>query len=151
MTPATLAARLAQRYIDGPAAAPTAAELTTLRQWIRDQWALIPATVRFTPADLSLADAKRRYINTGDLLISTAHNQHPYLTWMENAMFRAVHDWQHIISGADDTLLGEISTYYVAKSTAPQSIWWMLCSEIVLQAAACIHFGEFQFQKLVKL
>ena len=151
MTPQAIAAPLAQCYVSSPDATPTARELSDLRQWIRQQWAQIPAPVRFTGADYPLAAAKQRYIHTGDLWVSTAHNDHPYLTWMENAMFRAVHDWHHIISGADDTLLGEIATYYVAKTTAPQGIWWMLCSEIVLQAAACIHFGGFQFQKLVRL
>lgn len=151
MTPQTIARPLAERYADAPAATPSALELETLRRWIRNQWTKIPATVKFTGADYPLAEAKLRYIRTGDLVISTANNEHPYLSWMENAMFRAVHDWHHIIGGADDTLLGEVSTYYVAKSTAPQSIWWILCSEIVLQAAACIYFGDFQFQKLVRL
>ena len=142
---------LARIYAAAPAAVPTSAELAMLQDWIRDQWLKIPARIRMTSAPVTLQQAKRRYIHTGELVISTANNDHPYLSHLDNARFRAVHDWHHILAGADDTLQGEVATYYVARSLAPQSIWWMLCSEIVLQAAACIHFGDYQQQKLVRV
>lgn len=148
---ASLAASLGQSYAGAVAVTPTACELLELTDWIRSQWAQIPAPIKFTYGEQTLAQAFKRYIDCGELLISVAHNSHPYLSFTENAMFRAVHDWHHIISGSDDTLMGEIASYYVARTTAPQSIWWILRSEIVLQAAACIHYGRFLDQKLVKV
>jgi hypothetical protein len=146
-----IAEPLARMYAASPAAVPTSVELVALKDWIREQWLKIPARIRMTPAAVTLDQAKHRYTNTGELLISTANNEHPYLCHLDNSRFRAVHDWHHIIAGADDTLEGEVLAYYVARSVAPQSIWWMLCSEIVLQAAACIHFGDYQQQKLVRI
>lgn len=146
-----LAEPLARIYDQAEPAVPSRYELNTLRKWIRQQWQGIPARIRMTPAEITLAQAKHRYIHTGELVVSTANNDHPYLSFIENAMFRAVHDWHHILAGADDTLQGEIAAYYVARSFAPQSIWWMLRSEIVMQAAAYIHFGEYQQQKLVRV
>lgn len=143
-------ASLAQTYLTSPAAVPTETELAMLRRWIRQQWLAIPVGVRFTGGEFSLAQARSAFIRTGELIISTAHNSHPFLTFTENAMFRAVHDWHHIETGANDTLSGEMIAYEFARSTAPQQIWWMLFSEIVLQAAACLHHGGFQLQKLVR-
>ena len=141
---------IATLYRTGPAAEPSAVELAMFRGWLRSQWDRISARIKTTPQDITLRQAWKRYVLTGELVVSSANNSHPYLTWHENIMFRAVHDWHHIQSGADDSLLGEMKTYWFARSTAPESIWWILRSEIILQAAACIHYGEFQPQKLVR-
>ena len=88
---------------------------------------------------------------SGELVISTAFNHHPFLSYWENSQFRAVHDWHHVTSGADSTFKGELAAYQQAISTAPKEIWWILFSEIVLQAATAIATGEFAAQKLVRL
>lgn len=142
---------LARLYANGPAATPTTAELAAFRQWLWQQWRSIPARIVYTARDVDLATVKRIYLQVGTLLVSTANNAHPFFTFNENAQFRAVHDWHHIIGGSDDTMEGEISTYLVTRSTAPQSVWWILFSEIVLQAAAYYGAGAFQAQKLVRV
>lgn len=146
----TLARTLAAEYLDAPAATPTAAELATLRAWIRAEFAQIPCPVAFQGADLDLPAAVDRFAADGVLVISTASISHPWLTDAENAKFRAVHDWHHIAIGADSTLNGEIATFAHACATAPALIHWMLRSEIVLQAATCIATGRFWPQKFVR-
>lgn len=146
----SLAAVLAAEYLAAPAAVPTDRELAILRGWIRAEFQRIPVMVRFQESDIELPEMLQRWNESGVLFISTESIAHPYLTDVENALFRAVHDWHHIVVDADSTLNGEIATFEHACSTAPNEIHWMLRSEIVLQAAACIATGEFQPQKLVR-
>ena len=146
----TLAAMLAAEYLRAPAAVPTDRELAMLRGWIAQQFQRIPFCVSFQDSDIDLPEAVALQAESGVLWVSTASIAHPFLTDRENALFRAVHDAHHIAIGADSTLNGEILTWEHACSTAPVEIWWMLRSEIVLQAAACITTGEFQPQKLVR-
>lgn len=141
---------LATEYLQAPAAVPTDRELAMLRDWIRAEFQRIPVMVRFQDQDIDLPEMLQRWDATGVLVISTANSDHPFLTDIENALFRAVHDWHHIIVEADSTLNGEMLTFEHACTTAPVEIHWMLRSEILLQAAACIATGEFQPQKLVR-
>jgi hypothetical protein len=140
----------ATTYRDRPETIPTPFELASLKTWIDSEFNAIPCEVKFWKGDISLAECRANFSRTGVLNISTAHNSHPYLTASQNARFRAIHDWHHIIIGADDSLSGERATYFYAKNKAPKSIGWILFSEIVLQAASFIYFGEFKAQKLVK-
>ena len=146
----TLAHTLAAEYLQAPAAVPTDREPAIFRQWIRDEFQAIPVMVRFQDHDIDLPEMLQRWNTTGELVISTANSEHPFLSPIENALFRAVHDWHHIIVEADSTLNGEMLTFEHACTTAPSEIHWILRSEILLQAAACIATGEFQPQKLVR-
>ena len=137
-------------YLGQPAATPSAAELSLFRAWIDEQWRRMPARVEITPEDVTLRQAMATLQAAGTLRVSTANIEHPHLTWVENVKFRAIHDWHHAVTGADDTMLGEMRTYQHARSTAPQAIWWILRSEIVLQAAAFYLTGAYQPQKLVR-
>lgn len=141
-------ALLARFYQDGAAYTPTPAERLTLNNWIEAEFSAIPCTVKFWTGDISLAECKAEFRRSATLNISTAYNSHPYLTKSANAKFRAVHDWQHIVLSADDSFEGEFSTWW--NNNAPESIQWVLFSEIVLQAAAAIYSGKFPAQKLVK-
>jgi hypothetical protein len=141
-------AELARAYKEGAACPPTGAELLALNTWIESEFKAIPCAVKFWTGDISLAECKAEFRNSATLNVSTAHNSHPYLSKSANAKFRAVHDWQHIVLSADDSFNGEFSTWW--NNNAPESIQWILFSEIVLQAAAAIYSGEFQAQKLVK-
>jgi hypothetical protein len=143
-------ALLASSYLDGAPTVPTPFELASFKTWIHSEFDAIPCQVKFWTGDISLAECKAAFAKHGTLNISTAHNSHPYLTASQNARFRAIHDWHHIIVGADDGLSGELATYLYAENRAPKSIQWMLFSEIALQAAAAIHTGKFPAQKLVK-
>lgn len=146
----TLAHTIAAEYLQAPAAVPTDSELAMLRAWIRAEFGRIPVMVRFESADIPLPEMLQRWDASGVLFISIESISHPFLTDVENALFRAVHDWCHVVVNADSTLNGEILAFEHACSTAPSEIHWMLRSEIVLQAAACIATGAFQPQKLVR-
>lgn len=141
-------ALFAKAYQDGRECVPTPAELHFLNAWIESEFKAIPCAVKFWTGDISLAECKAEFRKSATLNVSTAHNSHPYLTKSANAKFRAVHDWQHIVLSADDSFSGEFSTWW--NNNAPDSIQWILFSEIVLQAAAAIYSGEFPAQKLVK-
>lgn len=141
----------ARAYRDGVAVIPTAFELATFKTWIDVEFNALPCEVKFWSGDISLSECRAEFIKSGALNVSTANSSHPFLTDHQNARFRAVHDWHHLETGADDSLNGEHSTFCHAAAIAPHSITWILFSEIVLQAAAYIYFGEFQAQKLVKV
>lgn len=142
--------RLAAMY-ESAECTPSSEELAALRRWVNEQFWQLPCPVDFHYEDINLDQTITVYDNTGILPISVLHNDHPYLSFRDNARFRAVHDWHHILIGADSTMQGEIATFRHAKSTAPKSIHWLLFSEIVLQAAACLHNGgEFQPQRFIK-
>lgn len=146
----TIAHTLAAEYLQAPAAIPTDRELMLLRGWICQEFQRIPFCVNFQNSDIDLPEAVSLQAESGVLWVSTANIAHPFLTDRENALFRAVHDAHHIAIGADSTLNGEMATYVHACGTAPSEIHWILRSEIVLQAAACIATGSFQPQKLVR-
>ena len=147
----TVTEALARVYIQGKPETPTALELAEFGAWLSSQWERLPFSVRLVDELLDPVETLERCKTTGELRLSTVGADHPWFTRRENLTFRAVHDWHHLKLGAGFDLLGEMQTYWLARSLAPQSIWWILRSEIVLQAAAAIHTGRFQPQKLVKI
>jgi hypothetical protein len=141
---------LANAYRGGAAVTPTDREIKVFAAWIDQKFLDIPCTVQFWSGDISLSECKDSFVQSGILNVSTAHNCHPILSKQQNAKFRAIHDWDHIILDANDGMIGEYTTWL--HNDAPNCIQWILFSEIVLQAAACLHAdGEFQPQKLVKM
>jgi hypothetical protein len=148
---APIVGKLARAFIAGAAVIPTDRELALLNTWIEAEFRAIPVLVRFTAADVDLPEMIENLRATGELLISIAHNSHPFLEGFTNAKFRAVHDWHHVVTGADSSFAGELTTFEHAAKHAPKEIRWLLFSEIALQAAACIATGEFQPQKLVRM
>jgi hypothetical protein len=148
---AAIVGKLARAFVNGAAVIPTNRELSLLNAWIDSEFRAIPVPVRFTGDDVDLPSMLANWEATGELLISIAHNCHPHLEGFANAKFRAVHDWHHVVIGADSTFAGELATFEHAAQHAPSEIRWMLFSEIALQAAACIATGRFQPQKLVRM
>jgi hypothetical protein len=146
-----MASSLGQLYLDLPPTVPTTAEVQALRLWIRREYIKLPTRVYIVDRDISPQDMLDHMEIYGELMVSSANSDHPYLSTNENVMLRAVHDWHHLMLDAGFDLHGEQQTYVEACKTAPPSIHWLLFSEIVLQAAACILTGTFQQQKLVKL
>lgn len=140
----------ANAYLTGSHCDPTSDEKQAFLTWLAGQYDAIKANVRFTPSEVNPAQLKLRYANTGQILISTAHNESLWLDKASNAHFRAVHDWHHLEHNLGFDVDGEHAAYLVAISSAPKSIHWILRSEIYLQAVACIETGSFQPQKLVK-
>ena len=143
--------RLAHAFLTGEPVDPTARELSLLNAWIDAQFKQIPVMVRFTGTDVDLQTMVANFDHTGELLISVAHNDHPFLSGFQNAKFRAVHDWHHLITSADSTFKGEVATFKHAAMHAPKEMRWMLFSEVVLQAATAISTGDFAAQKLVRI
>jgi len=143
--------RLASAFLTGEAVEPTARELSLLNAWIDSQFRQIPVIVRFTGTDVDLPTMIANFETTGELLISIANNFHPFLEGFQNAKFRAVHDWHHLVVGADSTFKGEVATFKHAAMQAPREMQWMLFSDIVLQAATAISTGEFADQKFVRI
>lgn len=141
----------ASAYLNGADHPVSAAELAALRRFISVQFKGICRPIVYIQSDITLPECIQSLQADGVLHISTANNHHPHLTPAENAQFRAVHDWHHILIGADSTFGGECATFRHAAMVAPPEIRWILFSEIVLQAAACLVTGEFQPQKLVKV
>lgn len=142
---------LAAQYIRGKGQRLTDLESATFRGWLYTQFNRIRGIVDFTEAEVTPATMVLTYYQTGRLLISTAHNHHPVLLPIENAWFRAVHDWHHLQSISGYDLPGELQTALYSISTAPREIHWILWSEVVLQAAATIKTGSYQRQKLVRV
>ena len=143
-------APLADQYINGQAVEPTAEEIATFTDWVNDRFERIARRVQFTPDEVTPERVQYWWGHYGLLLISTAHNEHPYWSAETNARFRAIHDWDHITGSFGFNLAGELCAAGYAMSTAPESIRWILWSEVALQAAAAIHTGDFQPQKLVR-
>ena len=141
---------LAAQYISGEAVTPTMRELMDFHQWVDARFDWIAHWVDFTEAEVTPDEMESAWRLNTRLLISTAHNEHPHWGPEINAKFRAVHDWDHLQSGCGYDFAGETCVAGYAMSTAPESIRWILWSEVALQAAAAIHTGEFQPQKLVK-
>ena len=144
-------APLADQYINGQAVEPTAEEIATFTDWVNDRFERIARRVQFTPDEVTPERVQYWWNHYGLLLISTAHNEHPFWEGGVNARFRAIHDWDHLHGRFGFDMAGELCAAVYAMETAPESIRWILHSEIALQAAAAIHTGEFQPQKLVRI
>ena len=142
---------LAAHYIRTKGTRPSSEEYGTFCSWVFTRFQRIAAKVDFTEQEVSPKKMLLHWQLHGRLLVSTAHNVHPHWLPLQNKWFRAVHDWDHIQSGAGFDLGGETQAFTAAAETAPRSIRWILYSEIVLQAAAAIHTGSFQRQKLVRV
>lgn len=140
--------RLATEYLEGVHCDPTEVELSTLNGWINSEFKSLWFPVQFISAEISLDECKQLFKNSGVLFISSLHNNSKILTCEQNLKFRAIHDYSHILLGADSTFEGEWDVWF--HNDAPDSIQWILHSEIVLQAAVTVHTGSFPVQKLVR-
>ena len=142
-------AHVARFYNEAEHTEPTDTELETFRTWLNQAYGEIASFVRFTYQEVDPAQMLLRWRNTKQLLISTAHNDSPWMSKKENARFRAVHDFHHIRYNLAFDVEGEYMAFEAAASEAPIEIHWMLRSEIWFQAAACEFYNGFQQQKLV--
>ena len=142
---------LAAQYIRAKGTRPSSAEYATFCNWVGLRFNRIRDRVDFTPEEVSPGEMEAYWDLNARLLISTAYNTHPHWLPIVNAQFRAIHDHDHIMSGCGFDMAGEACVAGYAMSTAPESIRWILWSEIALQAAASIHTGSFQRQKLVRV
>lgn len=144
-------ATLANQYLTGQAVTPSPFEILSFNQWVEQRFTMISHWVSFVDREVSPEEMEADWDLHAKLTISTAHNEHPFWSAETNAKFRAIHDWDHVHGGFSFGLAGEVCAAGYAMSTAPEPIKWILWSEIALQAAAAIHTGEFQEQKLVRV
>ena len=142
---------LAAQYIRGKGCRPSSEEYSAFVNWVLLRFSRIQDRVDFTEQEVSPELMQTHWRLHARLLVSTAHNVHPHWLPSINARFRAIHDWDHLKGGFGFDMAGEACAAGYAMSTAPESIRWILWSEVALQAAAAIHTGEFQRQKLVKV
>lgn len=145
-----LLTRLALQYLHGQHQEPSASELQTFNNFIITEYHKLPLPVRFVDADVSPEVMLHNFKWNKQLVISTLGSDHPNITHNVNWMFRAVHDYHHASQGFGFDFTGEVQSAVHCMNLAPESIRWMLWSEIALQAAATIHCGNFQHQKLVR-
>ena len=142
---------LAAQYIRTKGTRPTTDEYCAFSEWVNLRFRRIQDRVDFTEQEVSPELMQTHWDLWARLLVSTAHNEHPFWLPYLNARFRAIHDWDHIKGGFGFDLSGELCAAGYAMATAPKCIRWILWSEVALQAAAAIHTGSFQRQKLVKV
>jgi hypothetical protein len=145
-----------------PNTAPTLAERKQFRLWLLDQFSRMRAEriePLFVTREVSIDEAMvalNKVVLPGEvrwLPISRLNNEpNPDLmSTQQNLMFRAVHDFVHHKIKANATFDGELSVTLEHIKSAPQSIHWILWSEVARQAAVTISTGSFPQQKLAKL
>jgi len=109
-------------------------------------------SVEFTERDpYPNVEAMRQDIESNKrMFVYTLFSETPLWTEKVNWMARAVHDWDHYVSGADFTMQGEIDAYRYTAARSP-ALAELYLSEIALQAAANNIIGQFPSgaQKLV--
>ncbi len=158
----TTHAELAAAWMAAPNTKPTHAERNAFRLWLLSEFGKMRALgiePLFVTREVSIEEAMSaldRVVLPGEvrwLPVSRLHNEpNPDLmSTQQNLMFRAVHDWMHWKLGADATFEGEFNVAMAHIESAPESIHWLLWSEVACQAAVAITTGEFPHQKLCKV
>jgi hypothetical protein len=153
---------LAEAWLSAPNTPPTLAERKAFRLWLIDQFTKMRAEriePLFVTREVSIDEAMSaldRTVLPGEtrwLPVSRLNNEpNPDLmSTQQNLMFRAVHDWIHHKVNADATFEGELSVTLEHIRSAPESIHWILWSEVACQAAVTVSTGRFPEQKLSKI
>lgn len=97
-------------------------------------------------------EVKHEYKNYDKLYVSALNNNSDLFPGTLNLKFRAVHDVIHIDYNYKFDFIGEYNTYKIQSEGLSFKAKQVLFSEIVLQAAYCLHYGEFApVQKIVLL
>jgi hypothetical protein len=142
-------------YLEAKENQLTPAQLLEVKDWIDDEFSRIPYRVEFVEYQpyKSAEEMTLRVASDKVLLISNSGSESELLGTHHNLKFRAVHDWHHLKSGADFSILGEWQAYlHAITRTQSRIVKAVLFSEIVLQAAAYHVLGDFpETQKLVLL
>jgi hypothetical protein len=153
---------LANAWLNAEHVTPTHTERNEFRLWLLSEFGKMRASgiePLFVTREVSIEEAMAsldRVVLPGEvrwLPVSRLHNEpNPDLmSTQQNLMFRAVHDWMHWKLGADATFEGEFNVAMAHIESAPESIHWLLWSEVACQAAVTLTTGEFPQQKLCKL
>lgn len=162
MATPTMMSKLATTWINGKHTCPTLTERKDFMVWLlREAKRMESENVRpvFVTREVSFNEAMmalNKPTLPGEIKwfpVSRLNNDpNPDLmSTTQNLVFRAVHDWLHWKIKADATFEGELSVTLEHIKSAPESIHWILFSEVACQAAVAIATGDFPTQKLVKI
>ena len=153
---------LANRWLKAEHTPPTKQERIAFRLWLmweKHKMAQSNVEPLFVMRDVHLSEvmhALSRPVLPGEkrwFPVSMLNNEpHPDLmSPTDNLWFRAVHDFTHWRIKADDSMDGEIAVAQAHIDSAPDSIHWILWSEVAGQAAVAISNGQFPQQKLARI
>lgn len=110
--------------------------------------------IKFVPGEPyeTQEEMKNKVQESGILLISSDHNEHPYFSKRDNLIFRAVHDYLiHIKNNTPFGQKGEIRSYNFHARVAPKQALPALFTEVVGQACYAVVNGNFPEQKIATL
>lgn len=153
---------LADQWMKGEHQKPTQQEHRDFNVWLlREKQRMLDANIHpvFVTREVKLTEAIA-CLNRVTLLdeikwfpVSRLHNfpNTDLMSLTQNLWFRAIHDLTHWRLGADDTFEGELRVSLAHMESAPDSIKWLIWSEVAGQAAVSVCEGAFPDQKLVKL
>jgi hypothetical protein len=153
---------LANRWLKAPHQKPTLTERKDFMVWLlRQCQSMERDNIRpvFVSREVHLDEvikALNRPVLPGEIRwfpVSRLFNEpHPDLmSTTQNLWFRAIHDLTHWRIQADDSFIGEFNVALKHMESAPDSIRWILFSEVAGQAAVAITNGAFPEQKLVNI
>jgi hypothetical protein len=157
------ASDLAQLWLTMPHVIPTKTERAEFAKWVMASYVTLCSSRNvypyFVSRDVDLAEVMSalsspllpgevRYFPVSRL------NNDPNPDLMSpslNLIFRAIHDVCHHLCNAEATYEGELTVAYHHMKSAPESIRWIIFSEVAGQAAATLTSGEFPLQRIVDL
>jgi hypothetical protein len=153
---------LADQWLNAKHQTPTNTERNDFRLWLIREFARMRGEgiePLFVTREVSIDEAMAaldRVTLPGEIrwLPVSRLNNDPNVDLMsqqQNLMFRAVHDWIHHKINADASFDGEVNVALEHIKSAPESIHWLLWSEVAGQAAVTLTTGNFPEQKLAKL
>jgi hypothetical protein len=110
----------------------------------------IPVKVNFTEKDpyITSKEMRQAVIDTGEINIYTGWSGHPFLTFEQNNISRAVHDvFAHLVCGCPFTFEGEYTSYLEQRKYYPEWTWKVLFAEIPAQTCAYYYKGGFSYNQ----
>lgn len=126
--------------------------LSLLKSFVETEYSKIPFAIKYVNYDPynNFTEMLEGLLKDNYLKISMLNNESPIFDCETNLKFRAIHDYHHLICHAEFNFYGEYATFeYISALTDNDIIKQILFSEIVLQAAYALVYGEFGEQKLV--
>lgn len=145
----TFLTRMASAYLTGPEIRLTTDMVKEFHLWLKVEASKV-GTVRYVNQNVDLSEATTAYLNGEIMPVSILGTEavSDLMTREQNLEFRAAHDRMHAIMEADAGLRGELIVTLAHVMTAPESIWSILASEVIGQAAVTISSGSFPKQRL---
>ncbi len=144
--------RLAIHYLKSPGDTLNDSDKKGFSKWVSQLYQELPFPVEYVVGQpyKTAAEMTEDVRQKGVLKISTDFNNPVVLSPQDNFYFRATHDSHHILGGWDFSWEGELAACQYFCTLTNNSLYHrILFSELILQAASCLHLGGFTEQKLV--